>query len=412
MTLKRKAYDLRRSLVPFVARVLHYGPERAHAPEPWPLPVGHPEIYYEDDVEALRQVMSQGVLYGLCYAAQGWDKRPVLIGREAWSAQSAEHRLWESTRSLELRFSEDAIALCEGLFNVVAKRPPKSSAVRRYSEHTDQAEVRRLKLLDLRNTGDALLAYWMWSGLWKDVDPDAPETRHRGRPAWRALVAHAARSQPLLGLRYGPWVPNLSIDPVSIKASIEGPLRAPMPWLIGHALERWSALDELIWQTKPDSFVEWRTRQSKTAKAWLEQIEATGWYHLAVPFADLYRRAWVELALQALPRSARSRKARHTLDQALAEVSNEAVAAKALARLNTAYGDQRQQDRYALREAWAQHLSTVNAFSALYDKARRIHPADRDPNHAWLVDWWAREGFGAIVERLDDIARRIEGRLG
>ncbi len=136
MGLERKEYDLRRTLVMFVAQVLHHGPERLYTNDSWPLPVGHPEIYYEDDVEALRQILPQGVLWGICKSAGGWEQRALLQGREAGVAKAHVQRFWEANAGLELRFGEGAVQLCEGLYNVVATRPPKGTDVPRRTMHT------------------------------------------------------------------------------------------------------------------------------------------------------------------------------------------------------------------------------------------------------------------------------------
>ncbi|MBH25654.1 MAG: hypothetical protein CMH57_14625 [Myxococcales bacterium] len=403
--------------------MLHYGPMRSYAPEGWPLPVGHPEIYFEDDVDALMHVLPQGVLWAMCKVANGWDRRALLVGREVWSAQARQERFWEANHALTLEFGEDAVQLCEGLFNVVAKRPQKVSDVPRHGHHTPKKEVGRLKELELKRTGEQLLTYWMLSGLWKDIDPNAPETRHRGDSAWAPLVSHFARTQPMLELRHGPWL-KTSLTPFDkseaashpIVRLIEGPLRHTLPWWLEHSLERWLALEHHIWQREPEGFIQVRQRQRALLSTWIEAIGHTQWFHLLTPFMDLLRRLWLGLIADALrPGTAESASAqvpRFLPAEEIASVETEDVVARALALLNTVYSGERQQDRYAIREAWGSLLGIGSQLSALYAAARRVHPAERDAHHVWIIDWWARENNDALLERLDTIARGIEGRLG
>ncbi|MEL6178333.1 MAG: hypothetical protein AAFS10_05240 [Myxococcota bacterium] len=420
MSLQASDYDLRRTLVPFVAQVLHYGPKRSYAPEGWPLPVGHPDIYYEDDIEALRHVLPQGVLWTMCKVANGWDQRSLLTGHEVWSAQVQSMRFWEANTALPLSFGEEAVRLCEGLFNVVAKRPQKISDVPRHNLHTAKREVKRLTQLELPSEGERLLTYWMMSGLWKDIDPNAPETRHRGDKSWAPLVSHFARTHPLLELRYAPWLdtPIVVVDGDShpIVEWIQSPLRNALPWWLEHALERWLELEYHAWQTPPQTFIQIRTRQRELITAWVEAIGRTQWYHLLVPFMDVLRRWWLGLVADTLrPGTAESASAqvpRFLSTEEINAVTHEDIVARALALLNTIYSSERQQDRFAIRESWGQLLGVGAKLNELYMTARRVHPAERDAHHTWIIDWWAREDNDALLERLNTISRGIEGRLG
>jgi len=382
-----KALDLRRTLIPFVARVLRYGTARPHKPSHDPLPLGAWDSYCVEDFHEMSEVLGEGVIFALCHHAAGWQQRELLNGAEAWSARSTRLRLWESTSELSLEFTDSSLRLCEALHNIALKpgaMGPKMEGLRETAAAT-------LASLEFIEAGDALVLYWMVSGLWNEL---GPSNRMRGaRPHVKNLTTASLALQPLLMLRYGP---TLEIENVggseAIVEIMNGSLRAAMPWLVDHALGQWRRVDDQIWEQPASTFVATRRSQAMLLQTWCSAIGHCGWYHLVVPFMETF--SW-QLGVLA--------DAGETM---------EALAESAINKVNTSFRDEGQQVRFEVRRAWAQALDTISCFSKLHRSAIRIHPVDREGNHQWLIDWWARNDMSNLVDDVGTVARQIEGRLG
>lgn len=422
-------FNVRAHLIPFVTRVLHRGERERYQPTQWPVPTGRRDLYTADDMTALKAILPQGVLYAFCHRAQGWQQRPILKGRQAWSAQARQARLWEADQGLVLSFGSQALNLCESLYNAVARRPRKS--VDKREPHSDSDEIARLLDLELTDDGDQLLTYWMLSGLWPQLstqkvrDAQYKPTRKRKRPdgarpnqssgerTWMTALEHLCARHPLLALRYGPWLPNEDIQRDDIKTLIEGPMRGLLPWWITHALGHWQAREATIWSQPPEAFIRTRTRQSALLRAWMEAINDSGWFHLLASvhaYYDMQARWLTALASHSNPATAPSDAWLRVSAQT--QATPDELGAAALRRLDIAYSGLRHAEREALRKTQADMLDTIGV---LYEACRariRIHHADREANDTFLVNWAAENEVEALTNRLRSAARHIEGRLG
>jgi len=417
MALDAAQYDLRATLVPFVARVLHYGESRSYSPGPWPLPVGHPELYFEDDVEGLKAVLPQGVLYAFCTTASGWAKRPVLVGAEAWSSAPRLARLWEVSAGFQLHFTPQSVLLAEGVFNVVARWPRDHQKHPRYRDHTPDKEIARLTALTLPSMGDAAFAYWLLTGVWSEIDPTpAPGRVRLHGDKFLPVLTHFGRMHPLLDLRYGPtwgWTPQPPAEGVlagTLESFISGPLRGVLPWWMAHALEHWRSLKDAVWEGGHTHLIALRTGQAERLERWIKAICATGWLHLLLPIVE--HLAWEQQQLVQLGAQEVRRMATRGEVPAGDTTSSRWLASAAVARIDLEFRDQRQAERFAAREAWARLLAVGGVLHDAWVQVMRVHPVDRDAHQAWFASTWAQRDLGALTDQLAEIARGIEGRLG
>jgi hypothetical protein len=378
--------DLRRTLIPFVTKVLTHGATRSHRPTHDPVPIGAWRAYFAEDFEELGEVLAQGVVRALCYQAAGWETRDVLTGPETRLCHPERARLWEVTGELAFEYSDVSLRLCEALHNLALKPGAMDATMEKIRDDAASA----IAGLDVGTAdGDALVLYWMVVGLWNEFGPANPV---RGaRPHVQRVLSEAAMRQPLLMLRHGPSLPpEQVVVPADIEAMLAGPLRPVAPWLIDHALAGWRELERGLLSGPPATFVAARRRQATLMTAWSAAIERSGWTHLAIPFLETYR--W-------------------QLDS-LGGGSATSAAEVAVAKINEALRDQPQELRFEVRRAWAELLETADDFREVFRRATLVHPADREANHRWFVDWWARADMSRVVEDVCAVARRIEGRLG
>ncbi len=427
-------FNVRAHLIPFVTHLLYRGAQKSHQPQQWPIPVGTMDLYTEEDMEAFKDILPQGVLYAFCHRAGGWHKRPVLIGsKEAWASKGSDARMWQALgKDLKLDFGPQSMALLEGLYNAVAKRP-QNKKEQDHKAHTDQAEIKRLKALKLDGHGDLALSYWALCALWPQLSTQrlrsTSQSRKKGRDAltqgtlpaassnadntWQGLLRHFVRHHPMLQLRYGPW----SNIPQPMGADIEGliksPLRGLLPWWISHALSHWQAMEASIWTRPAEVFTRVREQQHALIQQWTKAIDATGWYHLTPPlvrFFQIQLRWLMALTGERNPMTVPSMAwHRMALD---APISNDDIAAAGLRRLDASYSSLRHSEREALRHAWAVMLESVKDVSEIHRKRLRIHHADREANDVYMVDWASQNDLDGLTHRLREIARTIEGRLG
>jgi hypothetical protein len=397
LSLDPLVFDLRASVVPFAARVLHYGPSRTYAPSPWPLPVGRPELWFEDDVEGFQSVVRQGVLYAFCHQARGWLMRPVLVGGEAWSSELRCGRLWEVPLRGPLRFTEAAAELALGLYNMTARRPKEVASVGPLlSEHAPSLEVERLLGLELGASGDSALLYWLASGLWKELDPAVSGERVKGAGrVYEELLRGLTRRHALLELRSGPFN-DAEGSPGDIRGALEGPLRAWLPWWVSHALWGWRERQGALWKAEPGRFTAVRRRQSGLLRAWIGAAVSLGWLDVLAPIAE-----HLAEELSGLRAAARSRGERE-----------EELSAVAVGWVDRSFKDRRHVERSELRLAWGEIFGVGALLQAAHDQAARKHPVDRDAHEAWWLAWWEESGASALMVELEAVSRGIEGRLG
>lgn len=376
------AFDRRRTLTPFVAKVLAGGPARRHKRGGEPVPLGVWRDAYAEDFAEIREVLGQGVLHALARQAGGWQRREVLMGGAASDAVGRRVRCWQACEDLGLHYSEASLRTCEALYNFgLRSTTADRAAVTHYSEATAALES-----LDPLESGDALVMYWMVVGLFGDLHAHG----HPGRAHRARAVAAALKQSPLLRLRFGPVVGSTTARTITVEEVLESPLRAPSPWLVNHALGYWRELTPQLWKRRSDEIVSVRQTQRALLERWGEAIEQTGWFHLAIPFVEFFAGELAELGTGDAERKA----------------------AQAVIRLDEALASERQEVRYEVRAAWASMLGSARRLGDLHRHVQRIHPADREANHRWFSDWWARSGAGSTVTETTAVARRIEGRLG
>lgn len=396
-------FPVRAHLIPFVTRVLFRGSNERHQPRHWPLPAGNKDLYTAQDLEAMKQIFSQGVLFCFARTGEGWHKRHVLQGREPWSSQQRHLRLWESAQSLELKFGADALQLCEHLYNLSANRNAKKQG----QGLSRAQDAQRLCKLSLETVAEQALTYWMIVGLW-------PQITHKGHAdAWDPLLDHLTAQQPMMALRYGPWTQGALPDKDALVASFQGPARALLPWWAVHALDWWQLREPDLWALDQEAYVRVRQRQRALLTAWIEAARQTQWLHLLPPLLRHFQvqERWLVALLRAERAAAVPHDAWHHL-RASDQPPAAQVAEAALARLTRSFKSQRHQERQELRDAWAQTLGACGLLHQAWRDCVQVHHADREVYDKYLVDWGARSQIQPLAQRLEEIARIMEGRLG
>jgi hypothetical protein len=408
-TDKVQAFPVRQHLIPFLTRVLYRGPAERHQPTRWPLPVGDRDLYTADDLDALRQILPQGLLFAFSRRARGWQRRPLLTGPTPERAQTRALPLWDAAASLQLRFGPQSLQLIEGLYNLCARHSAQS---RKSAQHTHKGEVDRLKKLDLSATSDHALLYWLMVGLWPQLDVRAQSDRHEAA-AFEALFEHLTAALPMFALRYGPWTAAPLPDQAAFEALMASDARPLLPWWLEHTLAWWQQQESQLWGFDAAHFVAARQRQRALLNAWVGAARKTRWLHLVTPilgYLQLQDR-W----LTALSRSDRPAAVPSDAWRAVAPGDHPPepdVVEAALARLHKHFRDLKNQDRQLLREAWAQHLGASALLGELARDHLRVHLADREPYDAFVVQWASTSDLEALTARLHRIARAMEGRLG
>ncbi len=413
--MRIQPFNVRAHLIPFATRVLYRGAQERHQPQEWPVPVGDRELYTEEDMEAWRVILPQGVLYAFCHQAAGWRPRELLVGREAWSAEARRLRLWDAAAGLSMTFGEGSLRLCEGLYNGVARKPREAEKRKKHAAHDDAAEIKRLIAIDLSGVGDMALSYWAACALWSQIGAAGVQTAASASPrtSWPGLLAHMAAANPMLGLRHGPWTEQPVPDDAALDALIASPARALLPWWIGHALDYWQSREAALWGETPEAFVAARLNQRAQLRAWVQAINRSGWVHLLEPIRESFvvQERWLGALAQHTNVATVSSDAwrrvhpdRIPAPAALAEAGRK--------RVEAAYKRLRHEERESVRRSWADALECALLLSEAYRERVRVHHADREANDVFMVDWGARTRVDAMAERLSAAARGIEGRLG
>jgi hypothetical protein len=405
-----QAFPVRGHLIPFITRVLYHGAAERHQPTEWPIPAGDKDLYTADDLDALRQIFAQGVLYAFSHHAKGWGQRPVLVGGDPQLAQARSLRLWEATSAWGMEFSASSPVMCEALYNLSLRKPAKDDAQKKEREKRLKDDLHLIEALNPTATGDAALLYWLWSGLGSSPGELPAEEASAVKEELREW---ALGRQPMLALRHGPWGKGEAPSAARFEALMRGPARGLLPWWCRHALGHWQAREDGLVALPAARFAEVRARQAAILGAWVQAAEATGWLHLLCPvveFFDVQARWLRALGVAQRPASVHHDAWQRVTDQDKA--TPESLAEAALARLGRAYQGQRNQERQALREAWAGLWCVAGQLRWVYERRVVIHHADREANDTFFVSWGSEQGLGARLEHLEAVARAVEGRLG
>lgn len=409
MTARTQSFPVRAHLIPFITRVLYRGAEERHQPTKGQVPTKDLDLYTAQDLEALRTIFPEGILYAFSHQARGWQPRPNLRGREAWASQYREERLWEAANNLSMEFEANALHLCEDLYNLCARLPKTSKD--KQAPHTSRKRcIERLTKLDPNGTTTMLL-YWMLVGIWPTIKTD--QGQKAGRRTWGKAPEHFAQAHPLINLRYGPWLEGELSTTDEIIACIKGPQRGLLPWWISHALLWWQEEETSIWKLDAEEFSRVRARQATLLTRWIQAVESSEWLHLLDPFREFYQRQ--ERWLAAMTLSEKPITLPHNAWQRISLdrlPSTQDMANTAVERIHASHRSLRNQDRQELREQWASVLGTSSILCKAIQKRISIHHADRENHDKFLVDWNARLQVDSSTERLEKIARKIEGRLG
>ena len=396
-----QSYPVRDRLTPFVTRSLLGGSATVESRPHPALPRTRWELYTPGDLRDLGAVFSQGVLHALVTEAAGWQRRPVL------GAGAQPCRLWEAAPAPELQFTDDALQLCEAVFELS----------RRQQGETDKRALSRAVATISGGrwsaSGDQLLAYWLISAAWGQLEA-----------AKRAeMVRCLVRAQPLLGLRFGPWV-QVPPETDAIDAALAAPTRPWLPWWIAHALRHWRRWSDRIWRGDLDTHVVRRQMQHLWMDAWLDAIERSGWTDLVPPFVDHLRFELRHLSgIGASPDNAPSTTGHIASDRYDAAQLGEG----ALRHLRQTFNRAREDDRMRAREAWSGFLLVGRRVQRMFASARSVHPVDREPNDDLLIAICGagvglcqppgRSGreASAVTDallQLDAVGRHIGGHLG
>ena len=106
-----------------------------------------------------------------------------------------------------------------------------------------------------------------------------------------------------------------------------------------------------------------------------------------------------------------AREAWRTLDPSRACTDTEIVEAS-VALLRSAFLDLRQSGLQTVRDAWGELLLVALRLRDICAACRGRHPADREWNDVFLLEWSAQIDIDRLVTRLGTVGRGIAGRLG